>query len=91
MRWGGGGVVKSTVDIENSIDILCIYQMFYDYNGQLPLTNGLFLVPDGETPRGSEKISLKSLYEMLKDTKSHGLVSLQFLLALEMLVYQKIQ
>ena len=84
-------MVKSIVDIENSIDILCIFQMFYDYNGQLPLTNGLFLVPDGETLRGSEEISLKSLSEMFKDTKSHGLVSLQFILALEMLVYQKIQ
>ena len=56
--------------------------MFYYYNGRLSLTNGLLVVPDGESPPGSEKISLKSLYEMFKDAKSHGLVSLQVLSAL---------
>ena len=30
-------------------------------------------------PEGEEKINLKHLYEMLRYTKSHGLVSLQFL------------
>ena len=70
------------MEIEDSIAVLSIFQMFYYYNGRLPLTNGLLLVPDRETPQGSEKISLKSLYEMFKDTKSHGLVSLQFLSAL---------
>ena len=70
------------VEIEDSIPLLSIFQMFYYYNDRLPLTNGLLLVPDRETPQGSEKISLKSLYEMFKDAKSHGLVSLQFLSAL---------
>ena len=55
--------------------------MFYYYNGRLPLTNGLLSIPDIETPSDYEKIFLKILYEMFKDTKSHGLVSLQFLLA----------
>ena len=38
-------------------------------------------VSENETPSDSEKISLKTLYEMLHeiDTKSHGLISLQFL------------
>ena len=70
------------VEIEDSIPLLSIFQMFYYCNDRLPLTNGLLLVPDRETPQGSEKISLKSLYEMFKDAKSHGLVSLQFLSAL---------
>ena len=56
--------------------------MFYYYNGRLRLTNRLFSVPVGEAPPGSAKISLKSLYEMFKDAKSQGLVSLQFLSAL---------
>ena len=56
--------------------------MFYDYSSRLPLTYGLLVVPDGEIPPGSEKISLKSLYEMFKGTKSHGLVFLYFLSAL---------
>ena len=33
-------------------------------------------------PDGKEKINQKNLYEMFKDTNSHGLVSLQFLDAL---------
>ena len=70
------------MEIEDSIPLISIFQMFYYYNDRLPLTNGLLLVPDRETPQGSEKISLKSLYEMFKDAKSHGLVSLQFLSAL---------
>ena len=53
--------------------------MFYYFNGGLPLTNGLLPVPDGETPDYSERISIKTLYKMFKDTKSHGLASLQFL------------
>ena len=58
--------------------------MFYYFNGRLPPTYGLLPVPDGETPEGSRKISLKTLYETFKDTKSHGLVSIQFSLALNL-------
>ena len=78
-RWG----VRSIVEIENSIERFCIFQIFYYYNGKLHLTNGLLPVPDGETSSDSEKIFLKSLYEMFKDTKSHDLVSLQFLSTLD--------
>ena len=56
--------------------------MFYYFNGRLPLTNGLLIVPDREVPEGTEKINLKLLYEMFKNTQSHGLVSIQFLCAL---------
>ena len=56
--------------------------MFYYYNGRLSMTNGFLVVPDGESPPSSEKMSLKFLYEMFKDAKSHGLVSLQVLSAL---------
>ena len=42
----------------------------------------MLVISDGKTLPGSEKLSLKTLYEMFKDTKSHGLVSLQFLSAL---------
>ena len=57
-------------------------QLFYYLNGRLPLTNGLLFVFDGKIPHREEKINLKNLYEMFKDTPSHGLVSLQFLSAL---------
>ena len=68
--------------------------MFYYFNGKLPLTTNILPVPDGETPEGCEKTSLKVLYEILKDAKSHRLVLLQFLSALniflvETLGYQK--
>ena len=41
--------------------------MFYYFNGSLPLTNGLLIVPNSETPDGTEKINLKRLHEMFKD------------------------
>ena len=50
--------------------------MFYYFNGRLPLTSSLLIVPDGEVPEGTEKVNLKLLYEMFKDTQSHGLVSI---------------
>ena len=71
-----GWEVKSIVEIEDCIELLKLFQLFYYFNGRLPLTNGLLPIPDGETPDGSEKISLKNLYEMFKDRTSHGLVSI---------------
>ena len=56
--------------------------MFYYYNGRPSVKNVFLVVPGGESPPSSEKMSLKSLYEMFKDAKSHGLVSLQVLSAL---------
>ena len=56
----------------------------YHKTGRFPLTNGLLIVPDGETPNGEEKINMKNLYEMFRYTKFHGLVSLPFLGALHM-------
>ena len=48
------------------------------------MTNGLLPVPDAETPPGMEQIPLKRLYDLFGDTKSHGLVFLQFLSALNL-------
>ena len=59
-----------------------MFQIFYHFNGRCPLTNGLLVVPAGETPERSEKISLKNLYEMFQGRKYHGLVFLQFLCVL---------
>ena len=61
-----------------------LFQLFYYFNGRLLLTNSLLPIADGETPDGSEKISLKILYEIFNDTKSHGLISVQFLSALHL-------
>ena len=60
------------LDIENAYELLTIFQMFYYLNGRLSLTNGLLVVSNGEVPEGSEKINLKNLYEMFKDTHSQA-------------------
>ena len=72
-------VVQSITEFEDAHHLLTIFQMFNYYNGRLPFTNGLIIVPDKEVPEGMEKINLKNLYNIFKDTKSHGLVSLHFL------------
>ena len=77
-EWG----VRSLLEIENAYELLTAFQMICYLNGILSLRNGLLIVPDEEVPEGTEKINLKILYEMLKDTSSHGLVSIQFLSAL---------
>ena len=63
----------------------------YYFNGRLSLTNGLLPAPDAETYPGAEKISIKRLYELYKGTKSHGLVLLQFLSALNLFLDGNIQ
>ena len=60
-------------------EMLTTFQMFYYFNGRLPLSNGLLILPDGETPEGTEKINLNLFCEMFKETNSHSLVSIQFL------------
>ena len=70
------------VAIEDVFELLFLFQMFHHYNGRVPLKNSLMIVPNGETPLGSEEILVKTLYKMFKDTKSHGLVSFQFFSAL---------
>ena len=48
-------------EIDNALQLLSTFQLFYHNNGRLPLTNGLLIVPDSEVPEGEEKISLKNL------------------------------
>ena len=37
------------------------------------------IVPDGDAPPGVDRVNMKNLYELFKQTNSHGLVSLPFL------------
>ena len=71
--------VINLLKIDNSLELLWTFQLFYYNNGRLPLTNGLSIVPDVDVPGGEEKINLKNLYEMFRYTSSLGLVSIQFL------------
>ena len=70
IKANGWGVIP-LLDKENAYELLTIFQMFY-LNGRLPLTNGLLVVPNGKVPEGSEKINLKNLYKMFKDTHSQA-------------------
>ena len=55
-----------------------IFQDFYAATGRLPTFNELLVVPDGDA-QPNEKINLKHLYDLFKNTKSHGVVSVPFL------------
>ena len=71
-RWG----VKKITDVENSLDLINIFQRFYQITGRLPLSNGLLIVPDGDPPPGEDRVNI---YDMFRHKNSHGLVSLPFL------------
>ena len=58
--------------------MLKIFQDFYFLTGRLPLSNSLLVVPDGDAPP-DEKLNMKQLYDLFKNTDSHGIVSLPFL------------
>ena len=49
------------LEIDNALELLSTFQLFYHNNGRLPLTNGLLIVPDGEVPEEEEKINFKNL------------------------------
>ena len=55
-----------------------ILQDFYAATGRLPTFNELLVVTDGDA-LPSEKINIKHLYDLIKNTKSHGVVSVPFL------------
>ena len=74
-----GWAVNNLLETDNALELSSTFQLFYHNNGRLSLSNGLLIVADGEVPEGEEKINLKNLYEMFRYTKTHGLVSMQFL------------
>ena len=58
--------------------MLKIFQDFHSLTGRLPLSNSLLVLPDGDTPP-EEKLNMRHLYDLFKNTNSHGVVSLPFL------------
>ena len=72
------GIYQFT-QIDDSVELLSTFQLFYHNHGRLPLINGLLIFPGSDVSEREEKINLKNLYEMFRYTKSHGLVSIQFL------------
>ena len=73
--WG----IKKVAEVQDAEELFKIFQDFYTITGRLPTSNGLLVVPDGDAPPGENKINMKQLYDLFKNTNSHGLVSLPFL------------
>ena len=71
--------IKAITDVENSLDLINIFQTFYQITGRLPFSDGLLVVLDCEPPPGEDSVNMNSLYDMFRHTNSHGLVSLPFL------------
>ena len=44
-NWWG---VINLLEIDNALELLSTFQLFYHNNGRLSLTNGMLIVPDGE-------------------------------------------
>ena len=59
--------------------MLNLFQDFYMTTGRLPTFKGFLVVPDGDAQPGENKVNMKQLYDLFKNTGSHGLVSLPFL------------
>ena len=78
MKMNGWGAVENIKSIKDSMRLLNIFQDFYTTTGRLPTFNELLIVPDGDA-QPEEKINMKQLYDLFKNTGSHGVVSLPFL------------
>ena len=70
--------IKKITEIEDAHELMKIFQYFYTMTGRLPLSNSLLVVPDEDAPP-DEKVNMRQLYDLYKNTKSHGLVSVLFL------------
>ena len=74
-EWG----IKKITDVNSAEDFMTIFQAFYQLTGRLSLSNGLLVIPVGDPPPGEDRVNMKSMYEIFRQTNSHGLVSLPFL------------
>ena len=70
---------EKILEVKDSMRMLNLFQDFYTAAGRLPTYNGLLVVPDGDAQPGENKVNMKQLYNLFKNTRSHGLVSLSFL------------
>ena len=48
------------LEVENVIEPLTVFQIFYYLSGRFPLTNSLLIFPHGEAPERKEKLKLKT-------------------------------
>ena len=78
MKTNGWGTVENIRTIKDFVRLLNLFQDFYTATRRLPTFNELLVVPDSDA-QPEEKINLKQLYNMFKNTNSHSIVSLPFL------------
>ena len=78
LKINGWGAVENIRTIKDSMRLMNIFQEFYVATGRLPTFNELLVVSDGDA-LSNEKINLKHLYDLFKNTASHGLLSMPFL------------
>ena len=69
---------KKIGEVSDAQELMKIFQDLYTLTGRLPLSNGLLVLSDGDAPP-EEKLNMKHLYDLFKNTKSHGIVFLPFL------------
>ena len=79
MKINGWGSVAKISEIQDSMRMLNLFQDFYTATKRLPTFNGLLVVPDGDAQPEENKVNMKQLYDLFKNTGSHGLVSLPYL------------
>ena len=79
IKINGWRSVEKISEVKDSMRMLGLFQDFYTTTKRLPPFNGLLVVPDGDAQPGENKINMKQLYDLFKNTYSHGLVSLPFL------------
>ena len=72
--WG----IKKISEVSDAQERLKIFQDFYTLTGRLPLSNSLLVVPDRDAPP-EEKLNMRHLYDLFKNTNLHGIASLPFL------------
>ena len=71
-------------NIETATELLMLFDFFYFVNGRFPTTDVHTFIPRADLPMevNGEELNIKKLYEKSRTTKSHALVSSQFLAAL---------
>ena len=79
LKISGWGAVENIRTIKDWMRLLNIFQDFYTATGRLSTFNELLIVPDSDAADPSQKINLKHLYDLFKNTNSHGVVSVPFL------------
>ena len=79
MRINWWGSLEKILEIQDLMRMLNLFQDFYTTTGRWPTFKGLLVVPDGDAQPGENKVNMKQLYDLFKNTGSHGLVFLPFL------------